>query len=151
MGCFVKTIYMWCQNSSGHETSRDMASETRNNFNNLPLLHLAGVTLSSYYTLLISISLDPFLSYTRIWKMTRTSSIVLPMLALLQNAIAFNMPSSRFLTNTFIRMSDIDTPVEEGAFSPSGYQVFLGNLPFAMDENQLGDLVAGKADRYIWY
>lgn len=79
--------------------------------------------------------------------MTRTSAIVLPILALLQNVIAFNMPSRRFMTNTFIRMSDVETPVEEGAFSPSGYQVFLGNLPFAMDEGQLEQLVAGKADR----
>lgn len=29
-----------------------------------------------------------------------------------------------------------------------GYQVFLGNLPFTMDEIQLKDLIAGKAERY---
>ena len=80
--------------------------------------------------------------------MTRASAIVLPILALLVNVVAFNMPSRRFMTSSIMRMSDVDTPVEEGAFSPSGYQVFLGNLPFAMDESQLGDLVAGKADRY---
>lgn len=79
--------------------------------------------------------------------MTRAATLVLPILALLQNVIAFNMPSRRFMT-TFVRMSDVETPVEEGAFSPSGYQVFLGNLPFAMDEGQLEQLVAGKAERY---
>jgi hypothetical protein len=39
--------------------------------------------------------------------------------------------------------------VEEGAFSPSGYQVFLGNLPFAMDEGQLEQLITGKAQRCL--
>jgi hypothetical protein len=39
--------------------------------------------------------------------------------------------------------------VEEGAFSPTGYQVFLGNLPFAMDEGQLEQLITGKAERCL--
>jgi hypothetical protein len=39
--------------------------------------------------------------------------------------------------------------VEEGAFSPTGYQVFLGNLPFAMDEGQLEQLITGKAERFL--
>ena len=41
--------------------------------------------------------------------------------------------------------------VEEGAFSPSGYQVFLGNLPFAMDEGQLEQLITGKAERCLHF
>lgn len=74
---------------------------------------------------------------------------VLPLLALLQNVIAFNFPSTRFMTNAILKMSDSDGPgASENAFSPSGYQVFLGNLPFTMDESQLEQLISGKAERY---
>jgi hypothetical protein len=77
---------------------------------------------------------------------------VLPLLALLQNVIAFNFPSTRFMTNAILKMSDSDgTGATENAFSPSGYQVFLGNLPFTMDEGQLEQLIAGKAERYNIY
>jgi hypothetical protein len=70
-------------------------------------------------------------------------TVVLPILALLQSVFSFRVPSARFLTSNVIRMSE----VEEGAFSPTGYQVFLGNLPFAMDEGQLEQLITGKAER----
>ena len=77
---------------------------------------------------------------------------VLPLLALLQNVIAFNFPSTRFMTNAILKMSDSDGPgASENAFSPSGYQVFLGNLPFTMDESQLEQLISGKAERYNIY
>lgn len=75
-------------------------------------------------------------------------AILLPILALIQNVIAFNMPSRRFMTNSVLRMSEVAAPVEENAFSPSSYQVFLGNLPFAMDEGGLTELIGERTVRY---
>jgi hypothetical protein len=37
--------------------------------------------------------------------------------------------------------------IEAAQGQMSGYQVFLGNLPFAMDENGLGDLVSERVSR----
>ena len=73
---------------------------------------------------------------------------MLPILALIQNVLAFNMPSRRFINSNVLRMSEVSAPVEENAFSPSSFQVFLGNLPFAMDESGLEELIGGRAVRY---
>ena len=107
--------------------------------------HIHSATLlvaPDYSTSIISYLLDNNSIMARI-------IAVLPLLALLQNVIAFNFPSTRFMTNAILKMSDSDGPgATENAFSPSGYQVFLGNLPFTMDEGQLEQLIAGKAERY---
>lgn len=89
-------------------------------------------------------------------KMTRTSSFILPLLAILNNVGAYRVPrlpvsvfSRSFMASTLVlKMGDVEeasSSAEEKAVKPfAAHQVYIGNLPFSVDEQRLSDIVSER-------
>jgi RNA recognition motif. (a.k.a. RRM, RBD, or RNP domain) len=86
--------------------------------------------------------------------MTRTSAFLLPLLAFFQNARGYHiqkLPTFGLISrgfrssSTFLKMSDVDENVKaQEKVVKFGYQVFMGNLPFNVDETQLSDVISSR-------
>ena len=86
--------------------------------------------------------------------MTKTSAFVLPFLALFNHARAFNVqraPTSIFsrsyMCSTMLKMSNVEESPSGEKVMMNGYQVFVGNLPFSVDEEQLNGMVSERVQR----
>ena len=86
-------------------------------------------------------------------KMTRTSTFILPLLAILNNVGAYRVQrclpvtvfSRSFMANTVVlKMGDVEE-TSPPAKTFAAHQVYIGNLPFSVDEQRLTDIVSERA------